>query len=330
MDDRYSSVTGVHRGRLKALAYHRANALAWSVALAAGAAALTWGTRAPPGAGRRGVGRGGALRRLLGGEAAAPRGRSRGPSSASTRRSCRRSRRPSRRRSTPAASGGTRTCSRASPTGRSCSPIPAPKLTAEEQAFVDGPVEELCGMLDEWDITHERMDLPPEAWKFIREKGFLGIIIPKSYGGLGFSAFAHSEIVTKISTRSGTAAVTVMVPNSLGPGGAADPLRDRGAEEPLPAAPRQGPRDPVLRAHQPRRRLGRRRDPRLRHRLQGHARGPGGPRHPPHLGEALHHARAGGDAPRPRLQALRSRQAPRRRGGDRHHARPRSPPRTRA
>ena len=94
---------------------------------------------------------------------------------------------------------------------------PEARLCAEEQAFIDGPVEELCGMLDEWDITHNRMDLPPEVWKFIREKGFLGIIIPKSFGGLGFSAFAHSEIVTKISTRSGTCAVTVMVPNSLGP-----------------------------------------------------------------------------------------------------------------
>jgi acyl-CoA dehydrogenase len=94
---------------------------------------------------------------------------------------------------------------------------PHAKLTAEEQAFIDGPVEELCGMLNEWDIIHQRMDLPPEVWKFIREKGFLGIIIPKSFGGLGFSAFAHSEIVTKISSRSGTAAVTVMVPNSLGP-----------------------------------------------------------------------------------------------------------------
>jgi acyl-CoA dehydrogenase len=94
---------------------------------------------------------------------------------------------------------------------------PEARLSADERAFIDGPVEELCGMLDEWDITHHRMDLPPEVWKFIREKGFLGIIIPKSFGGLGFSAFAHSEIVTKISTRSGTAAVTVMVPNSLGP-----------------------------------------------------------------------------------------------------------------
>ncbi len=94
---------------------------------------------------------------------------------------------------------------------------PAPRLTAEEQAFFDGPVEKLCALLDEWDINHERMDLSPEAWKYIRDNGFLGIIIPKSYGGLGFSAFAHSEIVTKISTRSGAAAVTVMVPNSLGP-----------------------------------------------------------------------------------------------------------------
>ena len=94
---------------------------------------------------------------------------------------------------------------------------PVAKLTAEEQAFMDGPVEELCGMLDEWEINHERMDLAPATWKFIRDKGFLGIIIPKAFGGLGFSAFAHSEIVTKISTRSGAAAVTVMVPNSLGP-----------------------------------------------------------------------------------------------------------------
>ena len=105
---------------------------------------------------------------------------------------------------------------------------PEAKLSAEEQAFIDGTVEELCGMLDEWDITHNRMDLPPEVWKFIREKGFLGIIIPKSYGGLGFSAMAHSEIVTKISTRSGTCAVTVMVPNSLGP---AELLIHYGTEE---------------------------------------------------------------------------------------------------
>jgi acyl-CoA dehydrogenase len=94
---------------------------------------------------------------------------------------------------------------------------PQARLSAEERAFLDGPVEELCGMLNEWEITHRRMDLPPEVWKFIRDKGFLGMIIPKAYGGLEFSAYAHSEVVTKISTRSGTAAVSVMVPNSLGP-----------------------------------------------------------------------------------------------------------------
>ena len=105
---------------------------------------------------------------------------------------------------------------------------PQARLSSEEEAFIAGPVEELCGMLDEWDITHNRMDLPPEVWKFIREKGFLGIIIPKTYGGLGFSAYAHSEIVTKISTRSGTCAVTVMVPNSLGP---AELLIHYGTEE---------------------------------------------------------------------------------------------------
>ncbi len=95
---------------------------------------------------------------------------------------------------------------------------PAAKLTAEEQAFIDGPTEELCGMLDEWQATHVDYDLPPSTWQFIKDKGFLGMIIPKEYGGLGFSAYGHSQVVMKISTRSGTAAVSVMVPNSLGPG----------------------------------------------------------------------------------------------------------------
>ena len=94
---------------------------------------------------------------------------------------------------------------------------PRPTLTPEERAFLDGPVEELCAMVDEWRVTHEWHDLPPQVWQFIKEKGFLGMIIPKQFGGLGFSALAHSEVVTKLSSRSGTAAVTVMVPNSLGP-----------------------------------------------------------------------------------------------------------------
>jgi acyl-CoA dehydrogenase len=94
---------------------------------------------------------------------------------------------------------------------------PKPELTAEEQAFLDGPVETLCEMMNEWEITHELNDLPPRAWQFIKDQGFLGLIIPREYGGKGYSALAHSEVVTKLTTRGSTAAITVMVPNSLGP-----------------------------------------------------------------------------------------------------------------
>ncbi len=90
-------------------------------------------------------------------------------------------------------------------------------LRPEEQDFLDNEVEELCGMLDDWDITHNRADMPPEVWQFIKDKGFFGMIIPKKYGGLQFSAQAHSAVVAKVSSRSASAAVTVMVPNSLGP-----------------------------------------------------------------------------------------------------------------
>lgn len=96
--------------------------------------------------------------------------------------------------------------------------LPAPHLTSEEQAFIDGSVEKLCSMLDDWHITHEAKRLPDEIWTFIKENGFFSMIIPKAYGGLDFSNLAHSEVVVKIATRSITAAVTVMVPNSLGPG----------------------------------------------------------------------------------------------------------------
>jgi len=94
---------------------------------------------------------------------------------------------------------------------------PEPQLSAEEQAFLDGPVETLCAHCDDWEVTHERQDLPPQVWQFIKDQGFLGMIIPKQYGGLGFSALAHSAVVTKLSSRSNAAAVSVMVPNSLGP-----------------------------------------------------------------------------------------------------------------
>lgn len=95
--------------------------------------------------------------------------------------------------------------------------LPASKLSAEEQAFIDGETETLCAMLNDWEITHQRKDLPPEIWTYIKKHKFCGMMIPKAYGGLEFSESAHSEVVMKIASRCTTAAVTVMVPNSLGP-----------------------------------------------------------------------------------------------------------------
>lgn len=95
---------------------------------------------------------------------------------------------------------------------------PVVSLTPEEQAFIDGPVNTLCSMLDDWDITHNRTDLPPEIWQFIKKHRFLGMIIPKQYGGLEFSATAQMSILVRIYGRSITAATTISVPNSLGPG----------------------------------------------------------------------------------------------------------------
>jgi len=94
--------------------------------------------------------------------------------------------------------------------------VPAPRLTPEEQAFLDGPTEELCAMLDDYQIVRHG-DLPPEVWGFIKRQGFWGMIIPKERGGMGFSALAHSAVVTKLSSRSVAASVSVMIPNSLGP-----------------------------------------------------------------------------------------------------------------
>ena len=106
--------------------------------------------------------------------------------------------------------------------------MPAPKLTAEEQAFLDGPTETLCAMLDDWQITHELADMPAEVWEYIKAQGFFAMIIPKQYGGLGFSALANSLVLTKLSSRSATAASTIGVPNSLGP---AELLLHYGTEE---------------------------------------------------------------------------------------------------
>src|SRR5438874_1378133 len=104
----------------------------------------------------------------------------------------------------------------------------APKLSAAEAAFLDGPCEELCRMLDDWSITHERADLPAAVWEFLKTRGFFAMIIPKKYGGLEFSAYAHSCVLAKISSRSATTSSTVAVPNSLGP---AELLNHYGTEE---------------------------------------------------------------------------------------------------
>ncbi len=92
------------------------------------------------------------------------------------------------------------------------------RLSEDEQQFLAGPVDELCRMIDDWKVNWEWYDLPPEVWDFLKTRKFFAMIIPKSYGGLGFSAYALSEVIRKLSSRSVCAACTVMVPNSLGPG----------------------------------------------------------------------------------------------------------------
>ncbi|MGA1093841.1 MAG: acyl-CoA dehydrogenase, partial [Burkholderiaceae bacterium] len=96
--------------------------------------------------------------------------------------------------------------------------LPAPKLTAEEESFLNNEVVEACRLVNDWTVSHETYDMSPEAWQYIKDKGFLGMIIPKAYGGLAFSAYAQSQIIARLSTRSSPLAVSVMVPNSLGPG----------------------------------------------------------------------------------------------------------------
>lgn len=95
---------------------------------------------------------------------------------------------------------------------------PKPTLTAEEQAFIDGPVETVCAMVNEWETTHVNADLAPEVWEYLKTHKFFGMIIPKQYNGLGFSAYAHSRVIMKLASVSATLSSTVGVPNSLGPG----------------------------------------------------------------------------------------------------------------
>ena len=96
--------------------------------------------------------------------------------------------------------------------------FPAARLSPEEQAFLDGPVETLCGMLDDHRICNVDKDLTPETWAYIKSNGFFGMMIPKEYGGMAFSAMGHASVILKIATRSISAALTVMIPNSVGPG----------------------------------------------------------------------------------------------------------------
>ena len=93
-----------------------------------------------------------------------------------------------------------------------------PTLTRRERDFLNGPVEQVCRMIDDWDTRHNRADMPPEVWQFLKSNGFLGMLIGKEWGGLGFSAQAQSMVVSKVASRSIAAGITVMVPNSLGPG----------------------------------------------------------------------------------------------------------------
>ena len=93
---------------------------------------------------------------------------------------------------------------------------PYPQLTTEEKAFIDGPVKKLCSMIDDWKVYQEKQ-IPQAAWDYLRREKFLGMIIPKEYGGLGFSAMAHSEVIKMLASRSLPTCITVMVPNSLGP-----------------------------------------------------------------------------------------------------------------
>ena len=89
-------------------------------------------------------------------------------------------------------------------------------LTAEERHFLEHDVERLCELVDDWE-TQQQLDLPPQAWAYMKSQGFLGMIIPRQYGGKQFSAYMHSQVVMKLSSRCSALAVTVMVPNSLGP-----------------------------------------------------------------------------------------------------------------
>lgn len=206
------------------------------------------------------------------------------------------------------------------PDWRTLLAYPAPKLTEEEQAFIDGPTEALCAMVSDWQIGQD-LDLPPEAWAHIKQHGFFALIIPKEYGGKGFSAYAHSQVAMKLATRSGDLASTVMVPNSLGP---AELLLHYGTDEQrnryLPRLAR-GEKS-LFRPHRAAGRFGRWRHARHRHHLQRPVARRRSDRPAPELGKALHHPRPGRHPAGPGLQSLRPRPSVGRTGGARHQPGP--------
>ena len=190
-----------------------------------------------------------------------------------------------------------------------------PALTPAEQAFLDGPCEELCVMLDDWDITHRRADLPAAVWSFIKSQGFFAMIIPRRYGGLEFSAYAHSCVLIKIASRSATASSTIAVPNSLGP---AELLLHYGTEAQknhyLPRLAR-GDEVPCFALTGPRAGSDAASIPDTGIICKGQWAGPGNRRHPAQFLEALHHPGADRHGDRTGVPPLRPRASHGRKGG---------------
>ena len=199
--------------------------------------------------------------------------------------------------------------------------IPQATLTDEERAFLNGPVDELCAMLDEWKIIWEWRDLPQDVWAFIKREKFFGMIIPKEFGGLGFSPYAHSEVVRKISTRSIAAAVTVMVPNSLGPGELLMRFGTKEQQERWLPRLADGRDIPCFGLTSPE--AGSDAASMVDTGIICKGTFEGREVHGPQaqLAQALHHARSRRDAAGSRLQGLRSRSSRRRSGRARHHRR---------
>ena len=198
--------------------------------------------------------------------------------------------------------------------------VPPITLTEEEKAFLDGPTAELCRMVDDWSIRHNQREIPEAIWDFVKKHGFLGMLISKEHGGLGFSAQAQSLVLGKIASRSPDVCTHRHGAELAGPGRADREIRHARAEGALPAAPRQGAGGAVLLADRADLGLGCGHHARRRLRHARPARGQGGGRHPRVVGQALHHAGAERDAGRPRLPPDGPREHPGPRRRHRHHA----------